>query len=220
MKEKSAKEGFSQPVLAKYPTDASCPVRWITANLDSAALAHRLGQWLQTGTNSSHHAAHLLQLATVDTTGGPQLRTVVLRGAEPAAHWLRFHTDLRSPKYEEIRKQPRVALLGYDPNPRLQVRIDAVAAIHHKDPLARLAWERTPASSRASYASRRAPGEPVKDGTFAPPVTDADEVGFAHFVVVHCAIEVIDLLELDNEGHRRGTLVRTQGDWFWQPVTS
>ena len=222
MKEKHSREAANGGSGSGLHGDASSPGRWIVPHLDPVVLSRRLGDWLTRGAMDPQNPAHLLQFASVDHNGGPQVRTVVLRAADPAAAWIRFHTDIRSPKIEEIRRQPRVALLGYDPVFKLQVRMDAIVAIHHKDPLSRQGWERTPPHSRALYASKRVPGEALKQDVVYPahpPINDLDDPAYNHFALVHCAIEVIDLLELDTEGHRRGTLVRTQGSWVWQPVT-
>jgi pyridoxamine 5'-phosphate oxidase len=221
MKEKQAKDAVVNHSGVGLHRDASSPVRWIMPHLNAEALARQIGEWLHEGTVSAHHPAHLLQFASVDHNTGPQLRTVVLRSSEPAAHWVRFHTDIRSPKVEEVRRQPRVALLGYDPNLRLQVRMDAIAAVHHKDSLAKQGWERTPPHSRASYASKRVPGEALKQDVVHhahAPIHDLEDPAYNNYAVIHCAIEVIDLLELDSDGHRRGTLVRAGGEWCWQPV--
>lgn len=221
MKEKQGRESSNHHNGMGNHGDASNPIRWIVPHLDPDQLARQIGEWLQGGVMSSHHPAHLLQFASVDHNSGPQIRTVVLRGTEPAAHWVRFHTDIRSPKIEEIRHQPRVALLGYDPKLRLQVRMDAIAAIHHKDALARQGWERTPPHSRACYASKKVPGEALKQDVVPhapPPIHDVDDPAYGHFAVIHCAIELVDVLELDSAGHRRGTLIRADGTWCWQPV--
>jgi hypothetical protein len=222
MKEKQAKEAPGSHLGAGMaPENSASPARWLVPHLHVDGLARQIGEWLQGGVHDARHPAHLLQVASVDHNSGPQVRTVVLRAAEPTAHWVRFHTDIRSPKVEEIRHQPRVALVGYDPNLRLQFRMDAIAAIHHKDALARQGWERTPPHSRALYASKKVPGEALKQDVAlqAPaPIHDVDDPAFNHFALIHCAIELIDLLELDSGAHRRGTLIRADGKWCWQPV--
>ena len=221
MKEKQAKDSALSHTGTGAHSDDSSPVRWIVPHLNPDQLAREIGEWLHGGTLNGYHPAHLLQFASVDHNSGPQVRTIVLRGAEPFCHWVRFHTDIRSPKVEEIRHQPRVALLGYDPKLRLQIRMDAVAAIHHKDALARQAWERIPPHSRACYSSKKVPGEALKQDVVhqaPPPIHDVDDPAYNHFAVIHCAIELIDVLELDSSGHRRGTLIRADGTWCWQPV--
>ncbi len=53
-------------------------------------------------------------LATLGRDGAPQLRTVVLRGFDPAARSLSIHTDRRSAKVAELAADPRAALHVYD----------------------------------------------------------------------------------------------------------
>jgi pyridoxine/pyridoxamine 5'-phosphate oxidase len=52
----------------------------------------------------------LRALATVDGTGAPSVRSIILRDCDPDAGTVAFATDARSAKVAEIGAQPRVAL--------------------------------------------------------------------------------------------------------------
>lgn len=143
---------------------------------------------------------HSPTLASVDAEGRPRLRTVVLRGFEPASRRLTFHSDRRSAKLGEIAGCPRVSLQVYDRSASIQVRLDAAATVHVDDAVAREAWARSPAMSRLPYAIDPAPGTPVP----APPEAPADtEAGAANFAVLAIVFERLEWLWLSHEGHRR-----------------
>lgn len=139
-------------------------------------------------------------LASITTAGHPSLRTVVLRGFDPAARVAMIHTDRRSTKIQEIRQAPRVALHVYDPSAALQLRLEATASIHIDDAVAHEAWARTPPMSRKVYAVDTSPGTPV------PTPSQTPEVGTetaANFAVLRLTFDRLEWLWLAREGHRR-----------------
>ena len=169
----------------------------------SAAWAWLAGQ-LTAATGSARHGFHLMTVATVGTDGQPDARTVVLRHVDPARRLIRFHSDIRSPKVRAIQRDPRVALHWYDPVIRVQVRIDARATVHHGDEIAAAAWSAAAPMSRACYTAFVAPGDPL-DAFPAGPAAPAtgDDAGLAHFTIVSCRFDSVDLLVLHAAGHQR-----------------
>lgn len=153
---------------------------------------------------SARHPFHLVTVGTVDEAGTPQVRTVVLRAFDAARREVRFHTDSRSPKADQIRESGRAALHWYDPARRLQIRIAAAATVHQGDAVAQAAWEASPPRSRACYRAAAAPGTPVAAVPAAcPPPDPADDRGLAAFAVVCCRFDAVELLSLRAEGHER-----------------
>lgn len=171
----------------------SAPAIWQTVAAELAAAAA-----------FSRHPLHLLTVATVDAAGAPHARTVVLRGFDAADREVRFHTDIRSPKAEQIGVDGRVALHWYDPAKRLQIRIPAMAIIHHGDPTAEAAWKASRPMSRACYTAAAPPGALLETVPSAPPPPAADDDrGFAMFAVISCRFESVELLSLHASGHER-----------------
>jgi pyridoxamine 5'-phosphate oxidase len=153
---------------------------------------------------SARHPLHLLTVATVDAAGGPHARTVVLRGFDAACREVRFHTDIRSPKVEQIGADRRVALHWYDATRRLQIRIAAWATAHHGDAIAAAAWHASQPMSRACYTTSEPPGTSLEAFLPAPPPPAADDDrGLASFAVVCCRFDTIELLVLHASGHER-----------------
>jgi pyridoxine/pyridoxamine 5'-phosphate oxidase len=164
---------------------------------DLAAHALRL---LARGAADRRAAFHAPTLSTVGLDGRPRARTVVLRGLDVAERLIRLHSDLRSAKVAELRRDPRVALVFYDAAAKLQVRAEGMAAVHAGDDVAREAWSRSQPMARAIYAAADPPGTPIA----APAPADAPADGAeANFAVIRCVFDRLDLLSLQAAGHRR-----------------
>lgn len=73
--------------------------------------------------NRSLAYSRYVQLATVRENGLPANRTVVFRGFLDNSNQLKFITDIRSEKAEQIAKQPAAEICWYFPNTREQFRI-------------------------------------------------------------------------------------------------
>ncbi|MFM7416578.1 MAG: pyridoxamine 5'-phosphate oxidase family protein, partial [Alphaproteobacteria bacterium] len=84
---------------------------------------------------------HTPTIASLDDTGAPSLRTVVLRGFDADARRLRFHTDRRSDKARGIARDPRVMMHFYDAALHIQMRVAGRATLHLDDAVADAAWE-------------------------------------------------------------------------------
>lgn len=139
-------------------------------------------------------------LATRGLDGAPSLRSVVLRLVDPTARILHIHTDRRSTKVAELIANPRMALHGYDPVARLQLRLAGQASLHHNDTIAEAAWAASRETSRMTYATAHPPGMPLP----APPAAPGDPCGGrVHFAAVVLRFDSLDWLLLDPAGHRR-----------------
>ncbi|MBR0649574.1 pyridoxamine 5'-phosphate oxidase [Roseomonas terrae] len=139
-------------------------------------------------------------LATIGMGGAPALRTVVLRGFDPAARCLHIHTDRRSPKFAQLAADGRAALHGYDPQSRLQLCLHGHAVLHVGDAAADAAWTASRETSRMTYAGTHPPGTPLR----APPVAPTDAAaGRAQFGLVSFTFDALDWLMLDPAGNRR-----------------
>lgn len=167
----------------------------------SLAEAWRL---LARGASDRRSPFHTMQVGTVRPDGSPAVRTVVLRGVDMDRRTLRFHTDRRASKLDDIAAQPRVALHFYDPGRRLQLRIDGVATIHADGPTHATAWAATRPMGRVCYRTPVGPGAPLPHGPVVaiPDAADADH-GRDVFTVVTVEARTLDWLFLHAAGHRR-----------------
>lgn len=164
---------------------------------------------LMRGVHDRHAAARHPTLATVSADGLPQLRTVVLRQADPTAATLQIHTNAHSPKVNELLAKPVAALHVWDARARLQMRLQASASLASGEAVATL-WAQVPAGSRAAYSSTARPGEPLQDALAYVQTPDPET-----FTVITLRIDRMDILHL-GERHRRAVFSRYDawvGQW-------
>lgn len=167
---------------------------------------------------SHQHPFRQMILGTL-SQGLPDLRMVVMRGAEEATGMIYFHTDRRSPKAIAIRQQPAVSILWYDAVQKIQLRTAARAEVLESGPLVEQRWAATGISSRRCYMAHWGSSQPVGhpsigfDSLYAEQLPDleATEIGRQHFAVVSCSIQSIDFLQLFYNGHHRARLLYQQG---------
>jgi pyridoxamine 5'-phosphate oxidase len=174
---------------------------------------------LEEGPALRRNAFHMPALATVDATGQPQVRTVVLRAADRATGALRFHCDRRSAKAAEIDASGRAALHGYDSASKIQIRASGSARLHTDDALADAAWADSLAMSRVCYGTDPAPGAvlPTGDAYALPDADTALIAGRPNFYVVVVHVDRLEFLFLDRRGHRRAAWERARnwrGCWL------
>ena len=139
------------------------------------------------------------------------IRTVVLRAANTINKELTFHTDVRSLKWNNLKKNAETTWHFYDANARVQIRASGTATLHHNDLLADVAWIKTNASSRKTYLSFDAPSTkslvpssgllPEFDGE--NPSLEISEMGRKNFGVVVTKINWVEWLWLNSKGNMR-----------------
>lgn len=160
----------------------------------------------------------MAQVASIGLDGAPRARTVVIRDVDAEAREVTFHTDRRSPKVKELQADPRVAIIGYDMEAGLQVRIEGVARLHIGDSEAMTAWASSRDQSRIAYRLDHAPGTPLQDpkeGEASATARDPDDqkIGFHHFCRVTVKVTKIDWLDLTTSGHRRAMHQAVDEGW-------
>ena len=162
----------------------------------------------------------LAALATVDATGGPQLRSVILRACDPDAGTLGFATDVRSAKVRDLRTEPRVAVTVYDDATGVQLRLSGRAAVVTDPDERRRRWSALGAHTRRGYATPTAPGTPrAEAGTDATVAGDEDEdAWFERFAWVEVHVDAVDRLDVSAEPQERIVLVRHGAAWTGGPV--
>lgn len=177
------------------------------------------------------HAWHLITIATLDAADGPafpELRTVVLRRADPEQRVLMAHTDRRSAKVAHLAADPRCAVLAYDPKGKQQLRLRCRAEVHTAGPVFERQWQASRLMSRRCYLAPLAPGTPAdepvpnipEDLRHTEPDQARSELGRENFAVIGCAIERIDWLHLAHDGHRRAAFAYDRADPAAEPVAT
>ncbi|HEY9663119.1 MAG TPA: pyridoxamine 5'-phosphate oxidase family protein, partial [Allocoleopsis sp.] len=116
--------------------------------------------------NRSLPDSHYVQLATVRADGRPANRTVVFRGFLDNTNQLKFITDARSEKAEQIAAHPWGEVCWYFPNTREQFRISGkLTLVGHKFSnkallkARQLQWQEISDSARSQF-TWATPGKP------------------------------------------------------------
>ncbi|WP_175923847.1 pyridoxamine 5'-phosphate oxidase family protein [Burkholderia latens] len=174
-----------------------------------AQLYDRVWSCVESGVGERRSPFTMMQAATLGLDGAPKVRTVVLRQVNRATRQLAFHTDARSEKVAELRRDPRIAIVANDLDSLVQIRAEGVASICEDDAQRRAVWQSSRPHTLLLYRAPLRPGTPIASPEnariAASPATDtaADDDGYRNFCLVHVAVTRIDWLELARSGHRR-----------------
>ncbi|MEG4288284.1 pyridoxamine 5'-phosphate oxidase family protein [Microcoleus sp. C2C3] len=170
--------------------------------------------------NRSLAFARYLQLATVRATGRPANRTVVFRGFLADTNQLKFITDIRSQKAEEINLYPWGEICWYFPQTREQFRIAGQLILVGADyPEAQLcssrrtAWQELSEAARSQFAWPHPGDDKAPAGAFDSAAPDPIEP-LPNFCLLLLEPETVDLLELRGEPQNR-SLYRRDGEGNW-----
>jgi pyridoxamine 5'-phosphate oxidase len=138
-------------------------------------------------------------------------RIVVLRKSDKNDNVLQFHTDLRSPKVNILKKNNNASLVFYDKEEKIQLRVKVTCEINNKNSLTEDSWKKTQHISRRCYLTDDAPSTTSENPTsgMISKLEDFDytmeqsEKGYENFTVIKCKIRSIEWLYLAAKGHRR-----------------
>ncbi|MEH2308704.1 Npun_F5749 family FMN-dependent PPOX-type flavoprotein [Nostoc sp.] len=184
------------------------------------AIAHALHR------NRSLVYARYLQLATVQPNGRPANRTLVFRGFLEDTNQLRFITDTRSAKADQIQQQPWAEICWYFPNTREQFRMAGDLTLISSDDShqdlqpARIAmWQELSDAARLQFGWPH-PGKPriKKAGAFEPLPPDSIEP-VPNFCLLLLDPVQVDHLELRGEPQNRWLYHRNdQQEWSSEAI--
>ena len=151
-------------------------------------------------------------------------RIVVLRKSDQSNNLVQFHSDIRSDKIEILKKNPNAAMLFYDKEEKIQVRLKVNCVINHKNEITKTSWDKTQHISRKCYLVDKGPGteSDVPTSGLKPELDNFDytkeqsEAGYKNFTVIQCKIKSIEWLYLAAKGHRRARfdLENNKNSWL------
>ena len=168
-------------------------------------------QLLQDAINDPTSPARTPVLVSHTADGRVDGRSVVLRSCDRGKRQLKHHTDIRSAKVAQLRARPDCTLVVYHPAPNIQLRLGALATVHHDDEATRNMWATLPGPNRCNYLTDPAPGSTSTEATDGRPVITAESVpseaqeaiAYANFAVIDFTIDRLEWLYLPRRGHRR-----------------
>lgn len=163
------------------------------------------------------HAFRTVTLATANPD--PEIRILILRDFDRHSRRIRLYTDFRSPKVEALQKNPKAALLFWDPKKRIQIRLQTTVAIQRQTELCKALWNRIPEYGKGDYSTPKSPGSPMS--TLFKEDTQAlnPDQAFQNFTLLDFTYHSIDLLKLDREGHQRWLYIWETDQWKSQSLT-
>ncbi|QUY45358.1 Npun_F5749 family FMN-dependent PPOX-type flavoprotein [Acaryochloris marina] len=183
-----------------------------------------LAPWRSTLSRALHRNRSLVyaryaQLATVQANR-PANRTVVFRGFLEDSNTLKFVTDRRSKKVEQIAENPWGALCWYFPKTREQFRISGklkvVTAIEANSELLHLrevAWLALSEGARSQFAWPH-PGQPKSESEASSQESITCKTPLDEFCLLLLTPQEVDHLELREKPHHRcGYTLTANGDW-------
>lgn len=170
---------------------------------------------ISAGVQDRRSPAHHPVIASVDSSGIPQQRVMILRDVDWPKRALRFHTDSRSSKVSQIAAGPATSVLIYDEPAKVQLRLTGTAHVE-TGVIADLSWQSSTTFARRCYMAESTPGATSEQPTSGLPEwiegkqPDESQLIDArmNFAVMVVTIENIEWLYLANAGHRRAT-------WGW-----
>ena len=138
-------------------------------------------------------------------------RIVVLRKSNQKDNIVQFHSDIRSDKIEKLKRNPKAAMLFYDKDEKIQVRLKVECLVNHNNEITKESWSKTQHISRKCYLVDNGPGSESKIPTsgLKPELDNFEftmeqsEEGYKNFTVIQCKIKSIEWLYLAAKGHRR-----------------
>ena len=138
-------------------------------------------------------------------------RIVVLRKSDQKNNVVQFHSDIRSDKIEKLKKNPKAAMLFYDKEEKIQVRLKVECVVNHDNNVAKESWSKTQHISRKCYLVDNGPGTESDNPTsgLKPELDNFEftmeesEEGYKNFTVIQCKVKSIEWLYLAAKGHRR-----------------
>ena len=150
-------------------------------------------------------------------------RIVVLRKSDQQNNLVQFHSDIRSDKIELLKNNPNAALLFYDKDEKIQVRLKVNCTINHKNDITKSSWGKTQHISRKCYLVDNGPGteSEVPTSGLKPELDNFDytkeqsEQGYKNFTVIQCKIKSIEWLYLAAKGHRRARFEVANNKEYW-----
>jgi pyridoxamine 5'-phosphate oxidase len=152
-------------------------------------------------------------------------RIVVLRKSDQNNNLVQFHSDIRSDKIKKLIKNSKAAMLFYDKEQKIQVRLKVQCTINHKNDITKESWLKTGHISRKCYLVDKGPGtkSDMPTSGLKPELDNFEftmeesETGYRNFTVIQCKVKSIEWLYLAAKGHRRAKfdLINNKDTWLF-----
>ena len=170
----------------------------------------KIEQSMSNALKNSAHPYRTFSLASLEEKM-PSLRTVVLRDFSIDDRFFDCHSDVRSPKINQLKNNNKFSALFYSSQKKIQLRFKGAVKIFHKNSITKQRWKNITPSSKRCYMGPFSPSESLEeyhpnipdDVKFKNPSDQESSVGYNNFVIIRCQFHEIDFLKLKYSGHQR-----------------
>ena len=130
-------------------------------------------------------------------------RVMVLREFNFDNKILRFHTDNRAAKIDNITKNSSSTVIGYDPDLKIQIKMQGHTEVHIDDEVAKMAWNESTPRSKKCYSVKGGSTKEIEDPQDYDIHDFIVEDGYKNFAVLIFKFQSLEFLYLKSSGHRR-----------------
>lgn len=156
-------------------------------------------------TNAVENAKTLFHTLAVSSVDNNQIatRVMVLREFNLKERYIRFHTDYRAAKIDHYSENNSASVLGYDPNLKIQIKLQGSMSIHYNDHVTQAAWEGSTTRSKKCYSVKGGSTLKISDPKEYDLKDGNIEDGYINFAVLKFSFDSLEFLHLKSSGHRR-----------------
>jgi len=151
------------------------------------------------------NATTLFHTPVVSSINGKEVvsRVMVLREFNLANKIMRFHTDYRAAKIKHFTKNNNVSVIGYDPNLKIQIKLQGRIRVHYDDEVAESAWKESNGRSKKCYSVKGGSTKKILEPSEYDIQDFEVEDGYKNFSVLIFNFHSLEFLHLKSSGHRR-----------------
>ena len=155
--------------------------------------------------NAVENAKTLFHTLAVSSIDNNQIatRVMVLREFNLKERYIRFHTDYRAAKIDHYSENNSASVLGYDPNLKIQIKLQGSISVHYNDYLTQAAWEGSTTRSKKCYSVEGGSTLEISDPKEYDLKDGNIEDGYKNFAVLKFSFNNLEFLHLKSSGHRR-----------------
>ncbi len=128
---------------------------------------------------------------------------MVLREFDKENRKMRFHTDYRAQKIQHYKKNPTATVIGYDPDLKIQIKLQGNIVAHFNDEITKAAWDASTTRSKKCYSVKGGSTKIIDDPSDYDIKEFNVEDGYKNFAVLIFTFKTLEFLFLKGSGHRR-----------------
>ena len=151
------------------------------------------------------NATTLFHTPVVSSINGKEVvsRVMVLREFNLANKIMRFHTDHRAAKIKHFTENNNVSVIGYDPDLKIQIKLQGKIRVHYEDEVTELAWKESNGRSKKCYSIKGGSTKKILEPSEYDIQDFEVEDGYKNFSVLIFNFHSLEFLHLKSSGHRR-----------------